>query len=70
MVLELAILNVIPGREGEFERAFREAKGIIASMQGFQSLDLQKCVEQPNRYALLVQLGEARGPHRRVPPVP
>jgi heme-degrading monooxygenase HmoA len=55
MVLELAILNVIPGREGEFERAFAQARGIIASMPGFQSLELQKCLEQPNRYALLVR---------------
>src|SRR5688500_10453839 len=55
MVLELAILNVIQGREADFEQAFREAKGIIASMPGFQSLELQKCIEQPNRYALLVR---------------
>jgi len=55
MVLELAILNVIPGREADFERAFAEAKGIIASMPGFVSLELQRCVEQANRYALLVR---------------
>ena len=55
MTLELAILNVIPGREPDFERAFAEAKRIIASMPGFISLELQKCVEQPNRYALLVK---------------
>ena len=55
MVLELAILDVIPGREAEFEHAFEEAKGIIASMPGFQSLELQKCIERSNRYALLVR---------------
>jgi heme-degrading monooxygenase HmoA len=55
MVLELAILNVTQGREADFAQAFREAKGIIASMPGFQSLELQKCLEQPNRYALLVR---------------
>ena len=55
MVLELAILNVIRSREEEFEQAFREARAIIASMPGFQSLELQKCIEQPNRYALLVR---------------
>ena len=55
MVLELAILNVVPGKEADFEHAFREAKGIIASMPGFISLDLQRCLEQENRYALLVQ---------------
>jgi heme-degrading monooxygenase HmoA len=55
MILELAILNVVPSEEAAFERAFGEAKGIIASMPGFVSLDLQRCVEQANRYALLVQ---------------
>ena len=53
MVLELAILDVIPGREVEFELAFTEAKSIIASMPGFLSLELQRCVEQQNRYALV-----------------
>jgi heme-degrading monooxygenase HmoA len=55
MVLELGILNVIPTREADFERAFSEAKGIIAAMPGFVSLELQRCVEQTNRYALLIQ---------------
>ena len=55
MILELAVLNVIPGREGEFERAFSEARRIIASTPGFISLELQKCIEQQNRYVLLVR---------------
>ena len=55
MVLELAILDVIPSREAEFEQAFGEAKAIIASMPGFISLELQKCIERPTRYVLLVR---------------
>lgn len=55
MVLELAILNVIPGKEADFELAFAEARAIISAMPGFVSLELQKCVERPNRYALLVR---------------
>lgn len=55
MVLEIAILNVIPGKEEVFEAAFSEAKGIIAAMPGFESLQLQRCIEQKNRYALLVE---------------
>jgi len=55
MILEIAILNVIPGQAAAFERAFAEAKDIIASMPGFKSLELQRCVEAPNRYALLVR---------------
>jgi heme-degrading monooxygenase HmoA len=55
MVLELAVLDVRPGQTGEFEVAFREAKSIIASMPGFVSLELQRCVEEENRYVLLVR---------------
>ena len=55
MILEVAILNVIPGREAEFEAAFRQAQAIIASMKGYRSHDLRRCVEAGNRYVLLVQ---------------
>ena len=54
MVLEVAILNVRRGRGEEFEGAFREAKGIIASMPGHQRHELRRCLETPNRYLLLV----------------
>ncbi|OAI13968.1 antibiotic biosynthesis monooxygenase [Methylomonas koyamae] len=54
MILEIAILNVIAGRELEFEANFRQASGIIASMNGYISHQLQRCIEHPNRYVLLV----------------
>ena len=55
MILEVAILDVIPGKEQEFETAFREASGIISSMAGYVSHQLQHCLEKQNRYLLLVQ---------------
>ena len=58
MILEIAILNVIPDQAAAFESAFAEAKGIISSMPGFNSLELQRCVEAANRYALLVRWGK------------
>ena len=54
MILEVATLNVIAGRELEFETAFRKASGIIASMNGYISHQLQRCIEHPNQYVLLV----------------
>ena len=54
MILEVAILNVVAGREQAFEAAFREAQAIIASMPGYQGHELQRCLETPNRYVLLV----------------
>ena len=55
MILESAILNVIPGQGPDFESAFGEARGIIAAMPGFMSLQLHRCIEEPGRYLLLVQ---------------
>ena len=55
MILEAAILEVIPGRETEFESAFALASPIIASIDGYISHQLQHCIEAPNRFLLLVQ---------------
>ena len=55
MILESAHLDVKSGQEDAFEVAFAEAKSIIASMPGFVSLELQRCIETPTRYLLLVQ---------------
>ena len=54
MILEVATLDVKPSQEDAFEAAFIEAQQIISSMTGYVSHQLQKCVENPNRYILLV----------------
>jgi len=54
MVLEVAILDVTPGRSHEFEAAFTQAQAIISFMEGYVSHQLQKWVEKPNGYILLV----------------
>lgn len=54
MIVEVAILDVIPGQEEDFEAAFAKAAGIISSMPGYVSHQLQHCIEKQNRYLLLV----------------
>jgi heme-degrading monooxygenase HmoA len=54
MILEVAILNVRSGTFDAFEAAFREASSIIASMPGYLSHELRRCLEAPGRYLLLV----------------
>lgn len=49
MILEHAVLDVLPGREAEFEAAFDEARSLIACQPGFRSMRLERCLEQPNR---------------------
>jgi heme-degrading monooxygenase HmoA len=54
LILEVAILDVRAGQEKEFEISFAEAQDIIASMPGYVSHQLQRNIEQPRRYILLV----------------
>jgi heme-degrading monooxygenase HmoA len=54
MILEVAILDVSPGKQQEFELNFNIAQKIISSMKGYKSHQLQKCLEKDNRYILLV----------------
>ncbi|PHS70750.1 MAG: antibiotic biosynthesis monooxygenase [Methylophaga sp.] len=54
MILEVAVLDVKPNQEKEFEATFGEAQKIISNMQGYVSHQLHKCIEKKNRYILLV----------------
>ena len=54
MILEVAVLDVRAGSEAAYEAAFRQASSIIASMPGYICHELQRCIEVPNRYLLLV----------------
>jgi heme-degrading monooxygenase HmoA len=54
MILEVAVLNIKPGQEVDFELAFSQAQTIISDMQGYISHELKKCIEKPSRYILLV----------------
>ena len=55
MILEHAVLDVIPGEKEHFEEAFDSARPIISSMPGCRSVRLERCIEHPSRYLLLVE---------------
>jgi heme-degrading monooxygenase HmoA len=48
------VLDVKSGQEAEFEAVFGKAQQIIASMPGYVSHQLQRCLESTSRYLLLV----------------
>jgi heme-degrading monooxygenase HmoA len=55
MVLEAALLQVKPGDEAAFEDAMRRAAPVIASAAGYGGHSVQRCIETPGRYLLLVR---------------
>lgn len=54
MILEVAILNIKNGLSDDFEKSFEKAQNIISSMKGYVSHELKKCMEQEDKYILLV----------------
>ena len=55
MILEHAVIAVRPGTGPEFEAALTRARPILASCQGFVSLELRRGIEDPDSYLLLVE---------------
>lgn len=55
MILEIAILTIKPNMNHEFEAVFKTAVDVIASVPGYISHNLQKCIEVDNQYLLLVK---------------
>jgi heme-degrading monooxygenase HmoA len=54
MILEVAILNVKSGQEKQFEIDFAIAGRYISAIKGYVKHSLRKCLEQNNKYILLV----------------
>jgi len=55
MILEAVMLNVKSGAEQDFEQTFKQASNIIASMDGYISHELHRCLEVKGKYLLLVK---------------
>ncbi|MDG1058871.1 MAG: antibiotic biosynthesis monooxygenase [Flavobacteriaceae bacterium] len=54
MILEVAILNIKEGAEIDFENDFKNASKFISAIKGYLNHSLSKCIEQKNKYLLLV----------------
>ena len=54
VIVEHALLHVVPGQESAFEAAFAEARPLIAASPGCKHVSLSRCVERPSTYLLIV----------------
>jgi heme-degrading monooxygenase HmoA len=55
MVLEVALIDVVPGREDEFAAAYAKAREILATTEGCRSARMTRGIETPSRFVLLVE---------------
>ena len=55
MILELADIRIVPGKNAEFEAAIRRgAETVIANAKGFRGYKVNRGVESPERYVLTI----------------
>jgi heme-degrading monooxygenase HmoA len=55
MVLEIADITVVPGREDAFAQAYREGVTHLRDSPGFRSARMTRGIESPSRFVLLVE---------------
>ena len=55
MVWEIALIDVKPGDEAAFEAAVEEAVPLFKSSRGCKGMQLQRGVERPSQYRLVVE---------------
>jgi heme-degrading monooxygenase HmoA len=55
MVLEVALINVVAGREAEFRAAYATAHDILATTPGCNSVRMTQGIETPTRFVLMVE---------------
>lgn len=55
MILEIADIRIQPGRQAEFDEAIqRGVTEVIAKAKGFQGFKINKGIESPERYVLMI----------------
>ncbi|CAG9186145.1 antibiotic biosynthesis monooxygenase family protein [Cupriavidus pampae] len=54
MIHEIAQITVKPGMEAQFEAGVTQAKPLFARARGCLSMNLQRSIEQPAQYNLVV----------------
>ena len=55
MITEIALLKIRPEQSDAFEEAFANAQPIIESMNGYIQHELQQCLEEADKYMLVVR---------------
>ena len=55
MVLEVALIDVIPGQEDAFAAAYQQGRPILAGTPGCRSVRMTRGIESPARFVLLVE---------------
>ena len=54
MIMETAFMEIVPGKELEFETAMEQAKAVVSQAKGFQVIHVHRGVEKPSSYLIAI----------------
>lgn len=55
MILEIADIRIAPGKQAEFDAAIQHGvAGVASKAKGFRGFKVQKGIESPERYVLMI----------------
>jgi quinol monooxygenase YgiN len=55
MIIEIAQVDITPGREKDFEAAVAKGRPLLTRAKGMVSMELHRSIEKPSRYRLLAK---------------
>lgn len=55
MIIEVATIKIKPGSEAAFEEAVTQATDVFARAKGCLGMHLQKCIEVPDEYEVVIR---------------
>jgi len=55
MILEMSRVQILPGKEAEFEKVFYEACDILSTLKGYLGGDLEKSIDKPGLYYMMIR---------------
>ena len=56
MILEIADIRILPGKQAEFDAAIRHGIATVASKaSGFRGAKVERGIESPERYLLMIE---------------
>jgi heme-degrading monooxygenase HmoA len=55
MVLEVALIDVVPGQEDTFAAAYTKGHEVLSTTPGCRSVRMTRGIESPSRFVLLVE---------------
>lgn len=54
MIMETAVMSVVPGREDEFLAALEDAKQVLARAEGWRAIHVHRGIERPSTFLLAI----------------